>query len=551
MSRAIWLVPVLLVGAARADEPDPELVYAEKALKDADVATDGASLLRFFRQRTLTEDQRADLVAAVRRLGDDDFDTREQAAADLIRAGRKALPLLRPALRDDDRERARRAEQCVQEIESGKDLLLAGAAARVLAERRPDGAAAALLGYLPSADDEATEDALLRALATVGVKDGVPDAVLPRALTDAEPLRRAAAARVLGRAVPGQREAVRKLLADADSRVRFEAAAALIRANDRSAVPVLLALVGEGPLPVGWKAVDVLQRIAGEKAPPLALTSADGPERAKVRDAWERWWKDAGEKADLSKVQFDDAFLGLTLICEVLHGTEGVSVWECGPDARPRWKITNVKAPCDAQVLPGGRVLIAEAQGQMVTERDLSGNILWKVQTTGYTTTCQRLPSGNTFIATYSEIREVTREGKDVFAFRNPVGGSIYRAQRMPNGHVFFVCGGAVVELDAFAKQVRSIKVPGNVSVFAGLEVLPGDRFLVALYGDNRVVEMDAGGKLLWQCSTQTPSSATRLPSGNTLVTSMDGRAVIEFDRAGNEVSKIKTEARPFRVRRY
>ena len=45
--------------------------------------------------------------------------------------------------------------------------------------------------------------------------------------------------------------------------------------------------------------------------------------------------------------------------------------------------------------------------------------------------------------------------------------------------------------------------------------------------------------------------SAIRLPNGHTVVTSMDPRAVVEFDRAGKELSRFTTPSRPFRVRRY
>ena len=92
------------------------------------------------------------------------------------------------------------------------------AAARVIQERRPDGVTAALLAYLPAAGDETAEDALLRALLGVGVKDGQPDAAPVKVLADKDALRRVAAAYVLGRAVPGQRDAVRRLFADAEPR---------------------------------------------------------------------------------------------------------------------------------------------------------------------------------------------------------------------------------------------------------------------------------------------------------------------------------------------
>ena len=39
-------------------------------------------------------------------------------------------------------------------------------------------------------------------------------------------------------------------------------------------------------------------------------------------------------------------------------------LWEFGPDGKARWKLDRLLGPMDAQVLPSGRVLIAEYQGQ-------------------------------------------------------------------------------------------------------------------------------------------------------------------------------------------
>src|SRR5262249_29823188 len=72
------------------------------------------------------------------------------------------------------------------------------AAARLLAARRPAGAAEALLGYLPFAEEDAAGD-IEAALAAVGVPDGRPDPALLRALGDPSPARRAAAAEILCR----------------------------------------------------------------------------------------------------------------------------------------------------------------------------------------------------------------------------------------------------------------------------------------------------------------------------------------------------------------
>ncbi len=194
--KLIWLSACLLsLALARPNlgaESDPQVAQDEKTLRDAKVPTDGAGLVAFFRQRTLSEADRAKLAATVRLLGDESFAVREKASRDLVLAGRLALPALRGAVHDPDLEIARRAERCLQEIEQGADLTLTAAAVRVLAARRPAGAAEVLLAYLPSADEGLVEDAVLAALAAVGLSEGKADPALVAALMDKDPARRAA-----------------------------------------------------------------------------------------------------------------------------------------------------------------------------------------------------------------------------------------------------------------------------------------------------------------------------------------------------------------------
>src|SRR5262249_12700389 len=142
---------------------------------------------------------------------------------------------------------ARRAQHCLQAIEQGQGPVLAEAAARLLAERKPAGATEVLLAYLPFADDESVEGEVLAALAAVGVRERRPDPLIVAALADKEPLRRMAAAFVLGSAVPEQRQAVRRLLSDSHPKVRFMAGRELVRAGDKLAMPALLALLEQGP----------------------------------------------------------------------------------------------------------------------------------------------------------------------------------------------------------------------------------------------------------------------------------------------------------------
>jgi hypothetical protein len=539
---------LLTAGAGQGDDSD--LTYAEQALREAKQKADGPSLLEFFRKRTLSEADRRRLEKAVGLLGADEFAVRRRAFADLRAAGRSALPLVRAAVKDPDPEVARSAEQLVQRLESGSELALTVAAARVLAARKPDGAVPALLAFLPSADDAYVRQVVLDSLTAAGLRGGRVDPALATALKDGQPLRRLAAAYVHGRGGSEARKALTPLLKDPDAGVRFQAASGLVRAGGKAAVLVLLALLDDGPPEVGWQAEDLLLRVAGDKAPPVSL--GDTPaERARCRREWVAWWDAHKNRLDLAKVNFSDALRGLTLVCDCDTGKgTGGKLWEFGADGKERWQMTAVRTPVDVQVLPGGRLLVAEGSADVVTERDREGKVLWSHRTGGYATTGRRLPNGNTLISGYSEITEVTRDHKVVFSYKAR-GGSIYRAQRLRDGHLLFASNGQVVEIDRAGRQVHAVNIPGGTGIWTHVEPLPNGHYLVAQYSANKVIELDKAGKVHWQVTVRTPSSASRLPNGRVLVSAMDERRVVEFDRTGKEAWARKTDGRPFLVRRH
>jgi hypothetical protein len=540
-----------LAGSAGAAEPDADLAYAEKTLQEARVGIAGPDLVKFFERRTLSESDRKKLVTTVRHLGDDDFHVRQKAYKDLLVAGRVALPFLRPARQDGDPEIARSAERLVRRIEGGSDTVLAVAAARVLAARKPAGSTRALLAFLPQADDESVQEAVLDALAAAGVRDGKVNPRLAAALRAADPLQRLAAARAHGRGGPELRPALKPLLNDADARVRFEAAAALVRGGDKSAVePLMGLLLTEKPANLAWQVEDMLYHLAGKQAPQATLGSSAG-ERRQCLAAWSAWWRANQAGVDLAKLNLKKTLLGFNLVCECGAGKNPQGyVWEFGGDGKVRWEFNNVNTPSDVQPLSGGRVLVAIYHGNEVTERDRTGKILWTHRTANPARSCQRLANGNTFIATNAELLEVTRDGKVVYSIKRPE--NIFRGRKLRNGHILYVSGrGRVVEMDTTGKEVRTVNVPGGTGVFADVDLLPNGRFLVALYSGNKVFEMDAAGKVLWEFGVQTPSSVNRLPNGNTLVTSMDARLVVEYNRDGKPVWKQQTPGRPFCVRRY
>jgi hypothetical protein len=529
-------------------QSDQPAAHDEKALKEAGIGTDAPALRDFFRKRTLGDKERARIAELIAQLGHDDFDVRETASHEMIRLGATAAPALHRATTDADVEIATRARRCLDGMRNTGSIDLPVVAARLLALKAPAGAVEILLDFLPSAMNEAVEEEIVNQLLALALRDGQPTASILTALRDPEPTRRLAAAAILARAAPEHRSLARRLLSDLEPRVRLAAAQALLAVQDRSAVPALIGLLDQAPVGITWQAEDILCRIAGEQLPAAAIDPSSRESRQKAQITWESWWRTQGDRIDLTKLDVQRP-LGLTLICDY-DGVQGGlgRIWECGSDGKERWRIDGLQGPLDVQVLPGGRLLIAEYTGSRVTERTRDGQILWEQRVNGNPVNCQRLANGNTFIATYNEILEVTREGRNVFSVQRPV--NVYCAEKRRNGNILCLqSNGQIIELDPTGKELRTVS-GGNTAGWGSLELLANGRFLVSQYNLNKVVELDAEGKAYFDCSVAQPASATRLPNGNTLVADTQNRRILEFDRSGAKVWEQATQGRPFRVRR-
>jgi len=182
----------------------------EQTLKSAKVGSDDSALLSTVRKETLTDEARKQIKELIHGLSDPSFQARQKAKEKLVAQGTVAIPLLTQARKDPDPEVADLAKECLEAIGKGPDPAITLAAIRLLAMRKPAGAAEVLLSYLPSAPDEAVAHEVRAALAAVAFRDGKPDPALLHALKDTDPQRQAMAAALVGpsgnaRTVPGQR----------------------------------------------------------------------------------------------------------------------------------------------------------------------------------------------------------------------------------------------------------------------------------------------------------------------------------------------------------
>ncbi|HTU19218.1 MAG TPA: HEAT repeat domain-containing protein [Gemmataceae bacterium] len=508
--------------------------------------TDGEALLGVVREHTLTPQMKQNVEQLIRKLGDDEYQTREASSRELLRLGRISLPQLHDAVSNRDPEIAHRVRDLIERIEREPTRVLPGAALRLLALRKPEGAAEALLAYLPFAEQDDRTDEVTKTLAILAVRDGKLDAALVRALADSLPRIRAAAAEALVQGGGKQgRDAVRALLNDKAPAVRLRVALALAPSGEREAVPVLIDLLVSASEEQVGQVEAILTQLAGETAPDTSWGTATS-DKIKCRDAWAAWWKSNRERADLSRLK-TQLWYGYTLLCDSGRNR----VFEIDRSGKERWAIEGVPFPVDAWVVGGKHVLIAEYSGRKVSERDFKGKVLWSRGLNGLPVNVQRLSNGHTFIATLNQILELDRNGKEVYSINNIVGG-ITAAYRARDGRIICVAnnGSRCLTLDTTGKQLKQFASNRDASWTSGIDLLSNGRILITQPNRNKVTEYDRDGKRIVEVNAPLATTATGLPNGHFLIASNNGRRAFEVDRTGKVVWEHKAAGNIFRARR-
>ncbi|MBO0700155.1 MAG: hypothetical protein J2P46_17275 [Zavarzinella sp.] len=544
---------------AKKDEPFDQHRADLETIKSAGYAEDVKSLTDFFRNHTVTEADKARINGIIQKLGDDTFEVRESASAELSRSGVPAIALLRAAInaKDADYEIARRCELALKIIEKVPTRSLATAAARLLAKQKADGITEVLLKYLPLADDESVGEEIRNTLAALAVRDGKPDRTLEGALESKEALQRGAAAEAFARANDKDtRERMKAFLKkETDTDVKLLIALALVNdGRDKEVVPEVIRLMAEVPLERGWRAEELLWRIAGEEGPAVSLGN-DKPSRDKARDEWAKWWAANEKKVDLAKLDQESSY-GLTIVCEApFRGGQG-RVVALGGDGKERWKVSGLNWPMDAVPLAGKKILIAEHNRNRIVEREIDGNKeIWS-EMINQPVNVGRLPNGVTWAVGRNQIIEWERGDKNgkkhVFDFnRNEY--DIVAGARLKNGdYVLLTQNQQLLKVDRKGAITKAHNVGGNgVNYYATVDVLPSGKVLVTLM--NSLTEFDLeSGKTGWSANYQYATSAVRLRNGNTLVGHQNNGKIVELDKDGKptkwEYRGTDTSYRPFRA---
>jgi HEAT repeat protein len=508
--------------------------------------SESPTLLNEIKKRTLTEQLSASAKALIEKLGDDSFEVRQKSEEDLRKMGGMIIPLLRQALKNPDLEIRNRSHKVLATLEMDKNIPLSPVIPRLLALRKPKGTAEAVLEYIPFADDESLVDELQVALNVVTFPKGKVDKAVIKALGDKAPARRAAAAAALcSGAVADHLPQIRQLLADKDGNVKLKVALALAGAREPEAVPALISLVAELPPEGSGSAEDFLHKLARDN-PPKELPEGDD-NRKKRSAAWAKWWSDnKGRVAMIDRFtpEIRQRYLGYTLLIQ----SNNNQIVELDQKHQVRWTLTGLMSPWDAHWVNNNRILIAEYNGQKVTERNLKGEVMWEKKLNFYPMQTERLKNGHTFIVGQNVLLQVDRGGREVFRIERP--HDIRSARRLRNGQIVVVTSNRqILRLDRNGKELKSATIP-SVYYYQN-EILDNGNVLIPLGWNNQLFEYNSDGKQVWQVSTQQPMHAVRLPNGNTLISSQNWPyKFLEVDKAGKELYQHTTNTYVFRIRR-
>jgi hypothetical protein len=537
---------------------------AEAAKQDEAMLTklghkvDAVSLLGYFKQRTFADPDPKELERLVEQLGHDDFAVREKAHAKLLTMGTMALSGIKQGETNPDQEVRLRTADLRAKIESTNDPRTQSAMIRLIAFKKPAGAAETLLNFLPFTADASVLEEISRSLSVLAIEKNKASVLLLDCLGDKHLIKRAIALEVLaGTKNKEYADTFRKNLKDPAPEIRFRAGLGLIELREKEGLPVLVeSLKHLGP-DQSWKVEDVLLRLAGEEAPSVSL-GADNASKNACHDAWNKWFVAHSDKLDLKKLDEARPMLGKTLIVQMgnrIVGGRPVAfnqgmVYELDRQKKELWKFNSTHYPVAAQVLGENKVLVAEFTAGRITEYTFKGEAKWTHPCGGNPLGVERLANGHTFFYTPNRIVEIDRNNKEVFTFNRP-NNDIFRAKILKNQDVVFITNtGMVTRMNRQQKVLKSFQVPPISRQFGNFDVLPNGNILVPAYQNSKVTEFDGDGRTVRSWNFQLPSGVQALPNGNILVFSEQTRRVAELNRQGNEVMSHAADGQIFHASR-
>jgi hypothetical protein len=192
---------------------------------------------------------------------------------------------------------------------------------------------------------------------------------------------------------------------------------------------------------------------------------------------------------------------------------------------------------------------IADHNTGKVIKIKVDGTLVWDAPN-GNGHDVQVLPNKNLLIINGKTVQEVDPDKKVVWQVGKPTVLNAESAQRLPSGNTVIADNGRmkVIEIDKDLKVVWEFDVPNNnkrkTATMRQVRRLENGNTLICASTEDKIIEVSPENKVVWTYEVPFPYLATRLPNGNTLISSGDGYGsprgwfVIEVDKDSKTVWK-------------
>jgi hypothetical protein len=161
------------------------------------------------------------------------------------------------------------------------------------------------------------------------------------------------------------------------------------------------------------------------------------------------------------------------------------------------------------------------------------------------------LPNGNILFSHIRGAREVTPQKDIAWEYKSAEQNEVHACQPLSDGTVMVAESGPmrIVEVDRQGKIAKEVKL-ATMCTRTHLQMrcarrLANGNYLVGQYGDGVVREYGSTGDIVRDVRQEMAFSGIRLPSGNTLIAAGDAHRIIEVDAGGKVVWQITENELP------
>ncbi|MBY0514819.1 MAG: PQQ-like beta-propeller repeat protein [Gemmataceae bacterium] len=206
------------------------------------------------------------------------------------------------------------------------------------------------------------------------------------------------------------------------------------------------------------------------------------------------------------------------------------------------WRLPQSNNVTDARTLKSGLVLVAEqnyfrvAQWDPITGRDFNPR-----NTQTQPVVAAPTADGGVLVVCRGSVSEFDAKGAAAFPEYARPTADIQSGAKLPNGETVFVTlqqqpnAPNCFRLDRKGKPVGTPVTLGPIHNAHAMDVVGDDHVLVCEPGQAAEYDLKTG-KLVWEYKVNNPTSAQRLPNGNTLVAALNENRAVEVLPTGEAV---------------